>query len=101
MTSDFDGRWEDAVREQYIELSDKLCQFRFELLESLRCMPVEQRRRLAPAGAEFLSLLDGTDRAAFRKMLKAWMADDASEFRRTTLDRLGCDPEAWKHWSEK
>ncbi len=92
--------WKDWTRERTTEVSDARCKLRFELLEYLRRLPDDERERQLPLVAEYASVFDDVDEATFRKMLKAWMADDASEFRRTTLERLGCDPEAWKGWSK-
>lgn len=100
MTNDLDEPWEDWARDRWIKVSDAICKYRFEVMESLVQMPADQRRRCTPVAAEFLSLLDGTDESSFLKMLRAWQDNNSSEFRRTTLESLQRDPTPCNRWGK-
>ena|SRR5688572_12317542 len=96
MTNDFDELWREHMRKRWLEVTDAICKFRFELLESQRRMRADQRERLQPEAAGFEALLEEVARAGYQKMYDGWTYGNTSEFREKTLASLNCDPEAWK-----
>src|SRR5688572_19894467 len=96
MSNDPDELWRAYMRKRWLEVSDAICKFRFELLESQRRMPGDQRKRLTPEAAGFEALLQEIDLPGYQKMLDGWTYANTSEFREKTLASLNCDPDAWK-----